>query len=43
MFRVKNKKTKEKLIGAIDKAVDIINRKNNGKYIIQNDIDISSL
>ena len=39
----KSKKTREELVAAIDKAVDIINRKNNGKYIIQNDIDISNL
>lgn len=30
--------TREKLIALISDAVDIITRKNNGKYMIQNDI-----
>ncbi|MBQ6018054.1 MAG: hypothetical protein IJL19_09255 [Clostridiales bacterium] len=33
-----NEKTRQELIALIDKAVDIITRKNNGKYVIQNDI-----
>ena len=33
-----NEETREKLLALIDKAVDIITKKNNGKYVIQNDI-----
>ena len=31
--------TKEKLLLLISEAVEILTRKNNGKYIIKNDID----
>lgn len=32
-------KTKEDLISLIDKAVDLLEKKTNGKYIIENKID----
>ena len=33
-----DEKTRQELISLIDKAVDIITKKNNGKYVLQNDI-----
>ena len=33
-----DQKTRQELISLIDKAVDIITKKNNGKYVLQNDI-----
>ena len=33
-----DEKTRKKLKALIDKAVDILTKKNNGEYLIQNDI-----
>lgn len=36
-----NEETRQKLIELIDKAVSILNTKNNGKYSIINDINVN--
>lgn len=38
-----NKETGEKLQALVNTAVEILNKKNNGKYVIQNDINISEI
>ncbi len=35
-----NKADSDKLQSLIDQAVEILNKKNNGKYIVQNDIHV---
>ena len=38
-----DQETKNKLKSLVDKAIDILYKKNDGKYIIQNDIDLNSI